>query len=146
MPSPMNIKQLSRLSGVGLQKILAMNLALKPGVASGQQELPKGYLLKIPPKSKQNILLSMQELYTEHRLATHHVVGKGDSLKKIAKRYDLEVKDLAMMNKMLTTQKLAPGQIIKLNKEDEMDLTLNNGEEDDEFELVVPDKLHTPVF
>jgi membrane-bound lytic murein transglycosylase D len=143
MPSDMNVKELSRLSGLNQKKLVAMNLTLKPAVVNGSKSLPKGYLLKIPPKSKQNILLAMQELYTDEGLATHHIAKKGEKLKDVAKRFDIKVKDLALMNQMLPNQKLATGQIIKLNEEEDSEL---NSNKDDKFELVIPDNLHTPIF
>lgn len=143
-PAPMNIKQLARLSGISMSELSDMNISLKTEVLNGEKTLPTGYLLKIPPQAKQNVILAMQDLHSQVKTATHHVVEKGDTLQKIAKQYDLPVSDLAAMNQLLPNQTVTKGQIIQLlPHRDTMGLTFNkNGESD----LVIPDDLQNPVF
>jgi len=143
LPSPMNVKELSRLAGIDIQDLAEMNLALKPAVLQGSTELPKGYLLKLEPKSKENVLLAMQELFDEVRYASHHVVSHGDTLRRVARRYEVSVKKLAVYNQMLPGEKLKPGSIVRLpSRGNDVELTLKKGGS----ELILPDKLQTPVF
>lgn len=143
-PAPMNVKQLTRLAGISMHDFSEMNIALKSEVLNGDKTLPTGYLLKIPPQSKQNVILAMQDLHSQVKMATHHVVEKGDTLQKIAKQYDLPISDLAAMNQLLPNQTVTKGQIIQLlPQRDTMGLTLNK---DGQNDLVVPDDLQNPVF
>lgn len=114
MPNDLNIKELSRLAGVSVQTIADYNLGLKPAVVSGHLDLPRGYLLKIPPKVKDDVLLAMQELNKEILFASHHVAGRGDSLKKIARKYDVSIQELATLNGMLPKDDIKTGAVIKL--------------------------------
>lgn len=142
MPSPMNIKDLARLAGLNLNTVSEMNLGLSPEVISGRRKLPKGYLVKIPPEAKQDILVAMQELHREIQYATHHVVKRGDSLKKIAKVYDISIQELAQANRLLPGQKLKNGDVIRLPGRDDFEYSSLS----DESQMVVPDKLNVPVF
>ena len=127
-----------------LDDLAEMNPALKEPVLTGQVELPKGYLLKIDPKAKENVIMAMQELFDDVRYASHHVVTDGDTLKKIAGRYDLSLNRLAMFNHLLPSEKLNPGTIIQLpERNEDIELTMDVPASD---EMVVPDKLQTPVF
>ena len=141
LPGDMNIHELVRKSGVPKRIIAQMNLGLKPSVIHGSKNLPKGYLLKIPMESKQNILLAMSELYKEIRFATHHIVQKGDSLKRIAKMYDIKKEDLVSLNKFMPKQKLKAGDVVQLPSRGSFSAMVNDSED-----LVVPDKLNSPVF
>lgn len=145
MPCSTNIKQLARLSGISTTILGNMNLSLQPDVLNGAKSLPAGYLLQVPSKAKQNILLAMQELYAEVKLATHHVVEKGESLKNIAVKYDIPVQELAVLNNMLPGQKVSRGQVLQLisDRDDRFNMTLNK---DGESGLVVPDNINNPVF
>jgi len=143
MPSSMSIPELSRLASIPIDVISDLNLPLKDEVLWGEYELPKGYLLKIPPTQKEDLLLAMQELYRDVRFASHHVVKRGDDLKKISKKYDVTLKELAQANNLLPHQKLKRGSVIQLPGRGDTELTiLKNGSD----ERVLPDTVNTPVF
>lgn len=141
LPGDMNIQELAREAGVSTKIITDMNLSLKPDVAAGLKNLPKGYLLKVPADMKDEILVAMKELYKETRYATHHIVRRGDSIKRIAKTYDISVDDLSHLNKLLPKQKLRTGDILQLPSREFEYSTLTESEE-----LVVPDKVNNPIF
>ena len=145
MPSSMNLPELADLSGIDLDVLANMNLALRDSVVSGEKRLPKGYLLKIPPAFKQDVLVAMQELYTEVRFATEHKVRRGDSLRRISKIYDIPEKELAAFNKMLPGQSVEKGMMIRLPSRDN-DVELSVLDDESEDQLVVPDKLTEPEF
>lgn len=142
MPSPMNIRELARQAGIPLTIIRKMNLSLKDAVLAGQHKLPKGYLIKIPPQSKQDMLVALQELHRDIQYATHHMVKRGDSLKEIAERYDVTVQELAKTNQLLPGQRLKKGMMIKLPGRENFEYS----NLDPDSEMVVPDKLSVPVF
>lgn len=119
LPTSMTLKDIAVRSGLSEDVLAQMNLALKPQVVDSQKPLPKGYLLKVPEASKNDVLLAMNDIYNEFKFATHHVVEKGDSLKKIARKYDLPIKELAMINQVLPKQKLTAGSIIRLPSQDD---------------------------
>lgn len=142
MPSPMNVKELSRLAGISRNTIAEMNIGLKPEVLSGIRKLPKGYLIKIPPDAKQDMLVAMQELHRDIKYATHHVVKRGDNLKKIAKLYDISIQELAMANQLLPGQDLKKGTVLRLPGREDFEYSALS----EDSEMVVPDKLNVPVF
>lgn len=142
MPSPMNINELAKLAGISPSIISNMNLAIKPEVLYGQKRFPKGYLLKIPPGTKQDIMVAMQELYRDVKYATHHIVRRGDTLKKISKLYEISVTELASANNVLPNQRLKKGTIIQLPGLQDFEYS----KLDANSEMVVPDKLNIPEF
>lgn len=142
LPAPLNIRELARRAGLSPHVITNMNPSLKPAVVAGQKKLPRGYLIKIPVDTKENIMLAMQELTHEVRYATHHVVQRGDTLKKIANRYDVSIQELATVNGLIPGQDLKKGDIIRLPANDRLEVTSLDPESD----IVVPDKLNVPDF
>lgn len=50
----------------------------------------------------------------DHRIKTHHV-GPGETLYSIALRYDLDYKKLAAVNKLDSSYRISPGQILSLD-------------------------------
>lgn len=114
LPAPMNIKKLSQTSGVSHAVLKNLNLALKPHVLDGNAQLPRGYLLKIPPYARDDITVAMQDLSHGIEYATLHIVKPGESLKKISKMYDLPLDELVAANNILPQQKLNTGDVIKL--------------------------------
>ncbi|HLD45896.1 MAG TPA: transglycosylase SLT domain-containing protein [bacterium] len=143
LPSPMNIKELARVAGINLETFADYNQGLKDEVINGDVLLPKGYLIKIPPTSKDNMLLAMQEQFDSVRYASHHVVETGDSLKSIANRYALPIKQLAQFNGVLSNEDLTPGSIVRLpSRVDNVELTMDASHD----QMVIPDQVHTPVF
>lgn len=143
LPSPMNIQKLSELSGQSVDEVATLNLGLKPEVISGAVELPKGYLLRVHPTAKENVYLAMQQLFDRVQYATHHVVGAGDSLRRIAKQYDLTAKQLALHNNLLPNEDLAPGTVIQLPDRHKRDVELTM---ESNADFVMPDSLHNPIF
>lgn len=119
LPTSMTLKDIAVRSGLSDTALAQLNLSLKAPVANSEKALPKGYLLKVPSDAKKDVLLAMNDIYNEFKFATHHVVQNGESLKKIAKKYDLRIQDLAMINQVLPKQKLAAGSIIRLPSEDD---------------------------
>src|SRR5690606_24402692 len=49
-----------------------------------------------------------------HRIKTHHV-GPGETLYSIALRYDLDYKKLSKINKLDSSYRISPGQILNLD-------------------------------
>lgn len=63
MPATTNLRNLFQMADVETEILAQMNPGLKPEVLDGRKALPKGYLLKVPPLLKQNVLLAAKELY-----------------------------------------------------------------------------------
>ena len=101
-------------SGVDFKALTTMNPSLRDDVASGIKDLPRGYLIKIPPHIKQDVLLAMQNIHQDLLLATHHIVKEGDTLEGVAKIYEVPLDDLALANNMLPKQSTKAGMILRL--------------------------------
>lgn len=133
MPFAVNIKELLRLTGVNDKVVANINLMLREDIFIGEKNLPKGYLLKVPSQTKEDFLIALQELYSETRLATHHMVDKGQSIKDIANLYGVSTEKLMKINGLLPSQKVKQGDILILPEvnADETDLakTQNSNEE-----------------
>jgi membrane-bound lytic murein transglycosylase D len=114
MPFAVNIKELLRLTGVSDKVVANINLTLRDDVLMGEKNLPKGYLLKVPAQTKEDFLIALQELYSETRLATHHMVDKGELLKDIAKLYGVSTEKLTKINGLLPGHKVKQGDILML--------------------------------
>ena len=143
LPSPMNIQKLSELSGQPISEVADLNRGFKPEVISGAIQLPKGYLIRVHPTAKENVYLAMQQLFDRVQYATHHVVGTGDSLRRIAKKYDLKAKQLAVHNNLLPNEDLTPGTVIQLPDRHKKDVELTM---ESNADFVIPDSLQNPIF
>ncbi len=114
VPCPTNLIELAKESGVDFKALTTMNPSLRVDVASGIKDLPRGYLIKIPPHIKQDVLLAMQNIHQDLLLATHHIVKEGDTLEGVAKIYEVPLDDLALANNMLPKQSTKAGMILRL--------------------------------
>lgn len=114
MPIATNLKRLFRSAGVSESLMAALNPGLKPEVIAGLKDLPKGYLLKVPPERKDDVLLAAEEIYQDQRYASYHVVTKGEKLTDIALQYGIEPVALATANGLIAGDKLRAGDILKL--------------------------------
>lgn len=117
MPADTNLRDLLRVSGVNLSHVRDLNPAIKDEVFDGGKMFPKGYFLKVPPHSKEDVLLASQELYMNEEYATYHVVKRGESLRRIASRYDIDETSLRKANGMLPGERPKKGDVLRLPEE-----------------------------
>ena len=118
MATATNVQDLIRVAGLNREQMMALNPAIKPEVFYGDKELPKGYLLKVPPTRKEDVILAAQQLFMEKQYADYHVVEKGEDLATIAQKYDIDLDALMSTNGFLKNQKVKKGDILKLPKTD----------------------------
>lgn len=118
MPAATNIKQMFRLAGVSAESMQDLNLMLKPEVLSGDKKLPRGYLVKVMPGAKQDMLMAAHDLYRQTQNAAYHLATKGETLEDIAEMYDVDVADIAQLNHLKDDEKLVPGTMLKLPQDD----------------------------
>lgn len=143
MPIATNLKKLFRSAGISESLMAELNLGLKPEVIAGLKDLPKDYLLKVPPERKDDVLLAVQEIYQDQQYASYHVVTKGEKLNEIALQYGVEPVDLAKVNGLIAGEKLKAGDILKLPafEEDETDFSIvRPGEEGIDVERIQVDR------
>lgn len=62
LPATTNVRDLFHMADVEEEILAQMNPGLSTDVLAGRKSLPKGYLLKMPPLLKENILLAAREL------------------------------------------------------------------------------------
>ncbi len=138
MPASMNIRELAKEAGVSTSVLIDYNPTFSDAVALGSVELPKGYLLKIPADTKDDVLFAMQDLYRDAHTATHYVVKKGATPEEIAGEFDVPLDRLLSANRLIPGQKLKKGDILQLPQE--------TGDDAFARESVLPDDVTKPVF
>lgn len=126
MPAPTNIKQLFRLSGVSPAAMQDLNLMLHPSVISGEKNLPKGYLVKVMPGAREDMLMAAHDLYRQTKNAAYHLVMKGETLADIAELYDMDPDDLADANALDDDAVVTAGTLLKIPGNNEQALVRPN--------------------
>ena len=107
---PVDLGMLAGGADMSLEGLQALNPELRSVVTPRQDE---GYELKVPPGSRQTVLLAFQATPTAKPPSfTTHVAKKGETLPRIAKRYGVSVTALASANSLSTRSKVSRGQEI----------------------------------
>jgi membrane-bound lytic murein transglycosylase D len=98
---------LARCAGTDASEIKALNPELLRGSTP-----PGHYQLRVPPGKAMDCLRQLAHMPTSKRLDFHsYTVRKGDSLAKVARRFDLAPEDLLAANDM-TAKQFRPGRHI----------------------------------
>jgi membrane-bound lytic murein transglycosylase D len=109
---PVQLKHLADSEEIDLDELKRLNPELKAAVTPRQ---PEGYPLKIPVGSRAALLLAYADAPTaKFRTERRHVVRKGDTLAKIARRYRVSVASLANANNLSRKAKLSRGRTLAI--------------------------------
>jgi membrane-bound lytic murein transglycosylase D len=107
---PVSIEDLARASNLPASDFEMLNPELRSAITPHQ---PEGYDLKVPEGTRETILVALVEVPTTRPPAFKtHVAKKGDTLKKIARKYGVTVTSLASANSLTTRSRVARGQEI----------------------------------
>ncbi len=105
-----NLEDLSRSAQIPLIELETLNPELRSSITPHQ---PEGYELKVPEGMRQTAHLALAAVPTARPPAFKtHVARKGDTLRKIARRYGVSVGALASANSLTTRSRVARGQEI----------------------------------
>ena len=107
---PVDLRGLASGADVAYEQLEVLNPELRSPVTPRQDE---GYDLKIPPGSRETVLLAFAAAPTAKPPSFQtHVAKKGDTLPRIAKKYGVSVTALASANSLTPRSKVSKGQEI----------------------------------
>lgn len=109
---PMDLRLVAKAAKTSLEVIRGLNPELTHGVIP---PFPSGYTLKLPPGVKEEFLLAIAQIPKDQRANfSRHLVKKGETLKKLAKRYRVPSALLAELNGLEPGEKLQVGSSLLL--------------------------------
>jgi membrane-bound lytic murein transglycosylase D len=106
---PVHLKHLSG-SDTGIDEFKRLNPELKTTITPRQ---PEGYELKVPLGSRSDVLLAFAGAPTAtFPVSRRHVVRRGETLTRIARRYGVSVASLASANRISHRSRLTKGRVL----------------------------------
>ena len=111
---------LRKLAGADDEEFRRLNPAFRPEVVNGRLRVPPEHEIRVPSGSGQRFEVAYATLTPDQRHSAQanyystHVVGRGDSLGKIAKRYGVSSKDILAANNLANGNKLRKGQSLQI--------------------------------
>lgn len=106
---------LRKLAGTDEDEFRRLNPAYRPPVVEGKLRVPAGDWIRVPAGTRQRFEQAYASLAPNQRHAAQavttqiHVVKRGDSLARIAKRYGVSTRELLVANDMASSSKLKAG-------------------------------------
>lgn len=112
-------RAIAKTFGVDLGLLREMNLGLREPVWKGQQLVPKGVTLRLPrvagrPPAAQLLASIPQERRPEQVSGRYHIVKRGDTLSRIARRYGVSERALASANGIRNPRALPVGRRLRI--------------------------------
>lgn len=120
LPFYMKADALRRHLGVSLTTLERNNPALRPSVWQGAKYIPKGFAVRLPRgELARPLAAAISDVPRELRLAGQtrdrtYTVRRGDSLSRIASRYDVSERELAQINGLRNRHRIRVGQKLRL--------------------------------
>ena len=109
---PVQLERLSSGAGLNIEGLQALNPELRSSVTPAQ---PEGYDLKVPSGSREAFQLAYSGTPTARPPAFQtHVARKGETLRRIARRYGVSVASLAEANSLFPRSAISRGQEIMI--------------------------------
>ncbi|MDJ0861368.1 MAG: LysM peptidoglycan-binding domain-containing protein [Gammaproteobacteria bacterium] len=111
---------LERVLGINRKLLKRHNRALQPPVWNGSKYVPKGYELRVPRQpglQRAELLLAQLSPADRHSRQTpdsFHKVRRGDTLSRIAARYEVTVRDIMDVNSLRSRHRIRAGQVLRL--------------------------------
>ena len=107
---PIHLRHLCDGDGISLEELARLNPELRTAITPRE---PQGYELKVPLGSREQILLAFAAAPTAtFPVARRHMVRKGETLSRIARRYRVSVTALASANSLSKRSRLARGRVL----------------------------------
>ncbi|MDP3293231.1 MAG: LysM peptidoglycan-binding domain-containing protein [Nevskia sp.] len=111
---------LRKLAGADDEEFHRLNPAFRPEVVNGRLRVPPDHEIRVPSGAGQRFEIAYATLTPDQRhdsqirFYSTHVVSRGDSLGKIAKRYGVSSKDILVANNIGNGSKLRKGQSLQI--------------------------------
>ena len=117
LPTYLSIKTIKKYFGLDEKTIREYNPALRRPVLRGSKYLPKGYRLRLPVQIDPQAIfarLPVEEKFTHQKHLNWYRVRRGDTLSKIARRFNTSVATLMTLNDIGNAHRIRAGDIIRL--------------------------------
>lgn len=109
---PVNLRTLSKKSGVALEELRYLNAELNHEVTPPNR---KQYELKVPTGSSDVVLAAYGSMKPEEFFQyAQHRVRRGDTISEIARAYGVPQREIFSLNKIRSARSLRPGQVLLL--------------------------------
>ncbi len=118
------IDALERVLGVSRSALRPHNRALQAAVWNGSKFVPRGYELRIPRRQGREPAellladLSPNERHIRQTPDSFHKVRRGDTLSRIAARYEVSMQDLMDINRLRSRHRIRAGQVLRLPRQE----------------------------
>ncbi len=112
-----------RALGVDRDTLREHNRSLRPAVWNGAKYMPQGFELRVPTDAlPQPIDVALASIPAPQRFAKQHrdrlyTVRRGDSLSKIARKYNVKERELVALNNLKSRHRIRAGQVLALPDE-----------------------------
>ena len=116
-------KVVEQALGVDRAILREHNRSLRPAVWNGAKYMPQGFELRVPADAlKQPIGVALASIPSPQRFAKQHrdrlyTVRRGDSLSKIARKYNVKQQELVALNNLRSRHRIRAGQVLVLPDE-----------------------------
>ena len=116
-------KAVEQALGVDRETLREHNRSLRPAVWNGAKYMPQGFELRVPAGAlKQPIDVALASIPGPQRFAKQHrdrlyTVRRGDSLSKIARKYNVKERELVALNNLRSRHRIRAGQVLALPDE-----------------------------
>ncbi len=114
------VATLERVFAVNRNVLKSYNRALQSAVWNGSKYVPRGYKLRVPrsqgkrPAALLLADLSASERHSRQTPDSFHKVRRGDTLSRIAARYEVSMRDIMDINKLRSRHRIRAGQVLRL--------------------------------
>jgi len=113
-------KAVEQALGVDRETLREHNRSLRPAVWNGAKYMPKDFELRVPADAlNQPIEVALASIAGPQRFAKQHrdrlyTVRRGDSLSKIARKYNVKERELVALNNLRSRHRIRAGQVLAL--------------------------------
>ena len=114
LPHSFSAKHVIKTLGVSEETLKEYNYAIGSRVWSGNYDIPRGYVLKLPASLKTRVSALSKPEKRVVVAGANYVVRKGDTLSTIARRHGINVSTLKKINH-LRTDRIYVGQRLKVS-------------------------------
>ena len=118
LPVSVYIGEIERHLKVGRETVQQLNPALRPTIIAGRATLPKGYALRLPSRSSDQIgsipVTPEKSAKSQAKGASTHIVRNGETIFSIAQRYNISVNILVQVNKLPKSGRILVGQKLSI--------------------------------
>jgi membrane-bound lytic murein transglycosylase D len=113
-------KAVEQALGIDRETLREHNRSLRPAVWNGAKYMPENFELRVPVDAlKQPIDVALASIPGPQRFAKQHrdrlyTVRRGDSLSKIARKYNVKERELVALNNLRSRHRIRAGQVLVL--------------------------------